>query len=180
MGNGKTMQVGIVNWRRSRTAENVLGWERWKQPDWFRENIITLSEAISKRNRLFSKWLSMWHHSMHGCRDRQRYVAQRRVVVCEVKGETGQEQVVPTEGKTDRISNASRFIRKRSVARTKRNPTGKSRPSTSKTNHDQGGGRSVMHGPRWNPVLARSLRGSSQHQKQLYWEYHPGSAQTWS
>ena len=67
---------------------------------------------------------------MHGCRDRQRLVAQRRVIVCQVKGETGQEQVVPTEGKPDRISNASRFIRKKSVARTKRNPTGKSRPST--------------------------------------------------
>ena len=49
-----------------------------------------------------------------------------------MKGETGQEQVVPMEGKPDRISNALRFIRKRSVARTKRNPTGKSRPSTSK------------------------------------------------
>ena len=67
---------------------------------------------------------------MHGCRDRQRLVAQRRVIVCEVKGETGQEQVVPTEGKPDRISNASRFIRKKSVARTKRNPTRKSGPST--------------------------------------------------
>ena len=57
-------------------------------------------------------------------------MAQRRVLVCEVKGETGQEQVVPTECKPDRISNALRFIRKKSVARTKRNPTGKSRPST--------------------------------------------------
>ena len=43
-----------------------------------------------------------------------------RVVVCEVKGETGQEQVDPTEGKPNRISSASRFVRKRSVPRTKK------------------------------------------------------------
>ena len=52
--------------------------------------------------------------------------------------------MVPTEGKPDRISNALRFVRKKSVAMPKRNPTGKSWPSTSETKNNQEGGRSVM------------------------------------
>ena len=40
----------------------------------------TLREMIAKRNNLFATWLKTHHH-----RDRQRYVAQRRLVVQEVK-----------------------------------------------------------------------------------------------
>ena len=67
--------LGCTNLIKHHIDTGCLGWERRKQPDWFPENIITLSEAISKCNRLFSKWLSTQHH-----RDRQRYVAQSTVV----------------------------------------------------------------------------------------------------
>ena len=64
----------------TKAAENVLGWEGRRQPDWFQENIANLQELIRKRNRLFTKWLRTHHHS-----DRQRYVAQRSAVAREVK-----------------------------------------------------------------------------------------------
>ena len=52
-----------------RAAEDLLGWENGRQPDWFQENITVLQQLIMKRNKLFSQWLKTHHHS-----DRQRYV----------------------------------------------------------------------------------------------------------
>ena len=46
-----------------------------KQPDWFKQSSVVLSELIEKRNALFGKWLS----SGANC-DQQRYVVQRRLV----------------------------------------------------------------------------------------------------
>lgn len=61
----------------TKATESVLG---RKQPDWFQVNITTLEVLISKCNRLFGKWLETHYQS-----DRKRYVAQRRVVVQELK-----------------------------------------------------------------------------------------------
>ena len=51
--------------------EQEAGQENRKQPDWFKESSVVLSELIEKSNALFSKWLS----SGANC-DRQRYVVQ--------------------------------------------------------------------------------------------------------
>ena len=48
---------------------SILGFESRKQPDWFKESSVVLSELIEKRNALFGKWLS----SGANC-DCQRYV----------------------------------------------------------------------------------------------------------
>ena len=63
-----------------KAAEEVLGRERRRQPDWFLENIGELEELIVKRNALFATWLRTRCQ-----RDRQRYVNQRREVAREVK-----------------------------------------------------------------------------------------------
>ena len=62
------------------TGESVLGWECRKQPDWFKESAPALEGLIKKRNLLFGRWLRSGRNS-----DRQRYVAQRRVVAGAVK-----------------------------------------------------------------------------------------------
>ena len=64
----------------TKAAESVLGLEDRRQPDWFQENSTVLTHMILKQNSLFSKRLRTHHHS-----DRQRYVAQRRAVVKEVR-----------------------------------------------------------------------------------------------
>ena len=63
-----------------KAAEEVLGRERRRQPDWFLESIGELEELIVKRNALFATWLRTRCQ-----RDRQRYVNQRREVAREVK-----------------------------------------------------------------------------------------------
>ena len=75
------------NQKRSATRESVikvasrtLGYEQGKQPDWFKENEPHLKKIIDKRNNLFSKWLRSNQHS-----DKQRCVAQRRVVALEIR-----------------------------------------------------------------------------------------------
>ena len=76
---------GVKKWETVRgcmqqAAEKLLGWETRRQPDWFQENITILQQLIQKRNALFARWLKTKHHS-----DRQRYMAQRREVACEVR-----------------------------------------------------------------------------------------------
>ena len=63
-----------------KAAENAVGYEKRRQPDWFKESETTLRKCIDKRNNLFSQWLRTHHHS-----NRQRYVAQRRLVAAEIK-----------------------------------------------------------------------------------------------
>ncbi len=70
-------------------AEDVLGWETRRQPDWFRESSLVLKGLIEKRNDLFGRWLKSGRNS-----DRQRYVAQRRKAAAAVK-------MAPGEGKGD-------------------------------------------------------------------------------
>ena len=50
-------------------ADNVLGRESRRQPDWFKECGPILEEIINKRNMLFGKWLRSGRNS-----DRQRYI----------------------------------------------------------------------------------------------------------
>ena len=71
----KVIRDGLVS-----AGESVLGWETRRQPDWFKESASVLKELIEKRNMLFGKWLRSGRIS-----DRQRYVAQRRVVAGAVK-----------------------------------------------------------------------------------------------
>jgi hypothetical protein len=56
-------------------AEDVLGWETRRQPDWFKESSSALKGMIEERNELFGRWLRSRRNG-----DRQRYVAQRRKV----------------------------------------------------------------------------------------------------
>ena len=39
-------------------AEGCLGFEKRKQPDWFRESSTSLKPLLQLRNGLYSKWLS--------------------------------------------------------------------------------------------------------------------------
>ncbi len=61
-------------------AEDVLGWETRRQPDWFKESSLVLKGLAEKRNDLFGRWLRSGRNS-----DRQRYVAQRRKAAAAVK-----------------------------------------------------------------------------------------------
>ena len=70
----------VLEGAMKKAAEEVLGWERRRQPDWFLESIGQLEELIIKRNTLFATWLRT--RCQH---DRQRYVNQRREVAREVK-----------------------------------------------------------------------------------------------
>ena len=61
-------------------AQEVLGWERRKQPDWFHQNSKTLEELIVKRNRRFKIWLNSGKST-----DRKEYVALRKEVATAIK-----------------------------------------------------------------------------------------------
>ena len=61
-------------------AEKVLGWEKWRQPDRFKDNICVLEQMIHRRNMLFARWLKS-----HSQRDRQRYVTQRIAVTQQIR-----------------------------------------------------------------------------------------------
>ena len=62
------------------TAQEVLGWERRKQPDWFRHNSKDLEELIAKRNKHFKQWLNSGKST-----DQREYVALRQEVARAVK-----------------------------------------------------------------------------------------------
>ena len=59
----------------SETAEEVLGHEHKKQPDWIRESEVDLKPLVAERNRLYALWLATGSE-----RDRKRHAAARRVV----------------------------------------------------------------------------------------------------
>ena len=85
IGDWRSEATGLQKWEAIRdglmnAAETTLGHQKRNQPDWFKENETILRKHIDKRNLLFSKWLRTQHQS-----DRQRYVAQRRLVASEVK-----------------------------------------------------------------------------------------------
>ena len=61
-------------------ADDVLGWETRRQPDWFKESSSVLKGLIEKKNDLFGRWLRSGRNS-----DRQRYVAQQRKAATAVK-----------------------------------------------------------------------------------------------
>ena len=61
-------------------AQEVLGWERRKQPDWFQHNHKYLEELIAKRNKYFKQWLNSGKST-----DRREYVALRQDVARAVK-----------------------------------------------------------------------------------------------
>ena len=72
-------------------AEDTLGWETRKQPDWFREKGHL--DLIERSNSLFQRWL--WSGKNE---DRQRYVVQRReVAVRKAKNEWLQEKARAVE-----------------------------------------------------------------------------------
>ena len=64
----------------NKAAEDVLGQEKRRSPDWFQDNIHTLETLITKRNDLFSRWLRTRSPT-----DRQRYVTKRREVAHEIR-----------------------------------------------------------------------------------------------
>ena len=61
-------------------AQEVLGWDRRKQPDWFQHNHKYLEELIAKRNKHFKQWLNSGKST-----DRREYVALRQDVAKAVK-----------------------------------------------------------------------------------------------
>ena len=50
--------------------EEVLGYEDWKQPDWFRESEIDLKPLFAERNRLYAFWFATGNE-----RDRKRHAS---------------------------------------------------------------------------------------------------------
>ena len=62
------------------TAQEVLGWERRKQPDWFWQNGKDLEEWTAKQNKHFKEWLNSGKSI-----DRRKYVAVRQEVARAVK-----------------------------------------------------------------------------------------------
>ena len=71
--------------------QRVLGLERRRQPDWFRESGPVLSELIDKRNLLFSRWLRSRRNS-----DRQRYGRrQKKVPISRLYNRTGNSVPFP-------------------------------------------------------------------------------------
>ena len=70
----------VLEGAMKKAAEEVLGRERRRQPDWFLESIGQLEELIIKCNTLFATWLRTRCQ-----RDRQRYVNQWREVAWKVK-----------------------------------------------------------------------------------------------
>ena len=54
----ETFRDGLVM-----AAKKTLGYEKRKQPDWFKDNETILQKHIDKRNLLFNKWLGTQHHS---------------------------------------------------------------------------------------------------------------------
>lgn len=49
-----------------KTAEVVIGTEKRKHPDWFRESETTLKTLFEERSKLYVKWLSTGHESDNG------------------------------------------------------------------------------------------------------------------
>ena len=71
---------GVIRDNMVKTAKRILGHEQMRQPNWYKENEISLNKLIDKRNTLFAEWLNSNQHS-----DRQRYVAHRRLVAAEIR-----------------------------------------------------------------------------------------------
>ena len=63
-----------------KAAKDTLGFEKRRQPDWFKDNEASLKNLIDTRNNLFSTWLRTHHH-----RHRQQFLSQRRLVASEIK-----------------------------------------------------------------------------------------------
>ena len=63
-----------------KSAEKVLGWEKRRQPEWFRDSSVDLEIAYLEAQSFVFEVVG---HTP--CRDRQRYVSQRRKVTHEVK-----------------------------------------------------------------------------------------------
>ena len=55
-------------------ADSVLGYEKHRNPDWFRESLELLEPLLQRRNQLYTKWLG----SKSDC-DKLRYCEARRV-----------------------------------------------------------------------------------------------------
>ena len=62
------------------TAQEVLGRERRKQPDWFQHNSKDLEELIAKRNKHFKQWLNSGKST-----DQREYTAVKQEVARAVK-----------------------------------------------------------------------------------------------
>ena len=73
-------------------AEDTLGWETRKQPDWFREKGHL--DLIERRNSLFQRWLRSGKNE-----GRQRYVVQRRDMAKAVR-----------KAKNDRLQEKARAV----------------------------------------------------------------------
>ena len=54
-------------------AESVFGFDKRRNPDWFRESTESLEHLLCKRNQLYSKWLSSGRDS-----DKQKFLSARR------------------------------------------------------------------------------------------------------
>ena len=60
---------------REASTTSTLGYEKRRNPDWFRERADTLEPLLQKRNQMYSKWLSSGHNS-----DKLRFLNARRAV----------------------------------------------------------------------------------------------------
>ena len=77
--NGSDMW-NIIRDGMKEAAQEFLGWERRKQPDWLQQNSKNLEELIVKRNRYFKIWLNSGKST-----DQREYVALRKEVATAIK-----------------------------------------------------------------------------------------------
>ena len=63
----KTVKTALIE-----AADQCLGPETKRQPDWFADSLSRLEPLFQKRNALYSKWLSSWLE-----RDRKRFAKAR-------------------------------------------------------------------------------------------------------
>ena len=77
--NGSDMW-SVIRDSMKEAAQEVLGWERRKQPDWLQQNSKNLEELIVKRNRYFKIWLNSGKST-----DQREYVALRKEVATAIK-----------------------------------------------------------------------------------------------
>ena len=126
---------GLQKWETIRdglvmAVKKTIGYEKRKQPDWFKDNETTLQKHIDKCNLLFKKWLGTQHHS-----DRQRYVVYTEKTGG-IRSEVSQERMVSGKSKRSGDRNDERGSWTRCMERHKRHSEGKKWYAASETKSD--------------------------------------------
>ena len=78
-----------------KSAKAVLGYENWRQPDWFRESEADLRPLIAEKNQLYVLWMSTWKE-----RDRNKHARawrETRKVVRVAKNALFQQKALEAE-----------------------------------------------------------------------------------